>query len=144
VYVAEFETSRGRFAIEVPREWAPAGADRFYNLVRNGYYDDGRFHRVLPGYIVQWGVHGDPSIYRLWRERYIPADPLKRSNVRGTIGFAMTEPHLRTTQVYINLADNSRNDPEGLAPFGRVLEGMEVVDALYAEYGERAGGGLRA
>ena len=143
-YVAEFETTRGSFAIEVSRDWAPYGADRFYNLVRNGYFNEGRFHRVLAGYIAQWGVHGDPAIYRAWKDRYIPSDPPKQSNVRGTIGFAMTSPEKRATQVYINLADNSRNDPQGFAPFGRVIEGMAVVDSLYSGYGEAAGGGLRA
>jgi len=143
-YVAEFESTRGTFAIEVQRAWAPYGADRFYNLVRHGYFNDGRFHRVLPGYIAQWGVHADPDIYRIWQERYIASDPPKESNARGTIGFAMTSPELRSTQVYINLRDNSRNDPEGFAPFGRVIEGMDVVDSLYSGYGEGSGGGLRA
>jgi homoserine O-acetyltransferase len=141
--VAEFGTSRGVFAIEVRRDWAPHGADRFYNLVRNGYFDEGRFHRVLPGYIAQWGLHGDPEVYAAWKEQYIPDDPVKESNTRGAIGFAMTGPNLRTVQVYINLADNSRNDTVGFAPFGRVIDGMEVVDSLYSGYGETAGGGLR-
>ncbi|NJD08993.1 MAG: peptidylprolyl isomerase [Gemmatimonadetes bacterium] len=143
-FVAEFETTRGNFAIEVTRAWAPYGADRFYQLVRNGYFDDGRFHRVLPGYIAQWGVHGDPAVYARWKSRFIPSDPPTQSNVRGTIGFAMVSPEKRSTQVYINLRDNSRNDPQGFAPFGRVIEGLEVVDSLYSGYGERAGGGLRA
>ncbi|MGH7448304.1 MAG: peptidylprolyl isomerase [Longimicrobiales bacterium] len=142
-YRAEFETSRGRFVIEVQREWSPHGADRFYNLVRNGYYDGGRFHRVLPGYIVQWGVHGDPVVNSIWKTQFIPDDSVRQSNTRGFIGFAMTGPNLRATQVYINTADNSRNDAQGFSPFGRVIEGMDVVDSLYAGYGEDSGGGLR-
>jgi cyclophilin family peptidyl-prolyl cis-trans isomerase len=143
VYVAEFGTSRGVFAIEVRRDWAPLGADRFYHLVRNGYFDEGRFHRVLPGYIAQWGLHGNPEVYRAWKEQYFADDPVRESNTRGAIGFAMTGPNLRSVQVYINLADNSRNDTIGFAPFGRVIEGMEVVDSLYSGYGENSGGGLR-
>jgi len=144
-YHAAFETSRGRFVIEVHRAWSPHGADRFYNLVRNGYYDDARFHRVLPSYIVQWGIHGDPRINRIWRDRKIPDDsvPQLNSNTRGFIGFAMTGPNDRATQVYINLRDNSRNDGQGLVPFGRVIEGMTVVDSLYSGYGPNSGDGVR-
>ena len=144
-YHAAFETSRGRFVIEVHRAWSPLGADRFYNLVRNGYYDDARFHRVLPNYIVQWGIHGDPRINRIWRDRKIPDDsvPQLNSNTRGFIGFAMTGPNDRATQVYINLRDNSRNDGQGLVPFGRVIEGMTVVDSLYSGYGPNSGDGVR-
>lgn len=145
VYLAEFETSRGRFIIEVHRAWSPNGADRFYNLVRNGYYDDCRFHRVLPNYIVQWGIHGDPRVNRIWRDRKIPDDtvPQLNSNTRGFIGFAMAGPNDRGTQVYINLRDNSRNDGQGLVPFGRVIEGMSVVDSLYSGYGAESGNGVR-
>ncbi|MEX2282920.1 MAG: peptidylprolyl isomerase, partial [Gemmatimonadota bacterium] len=145
VYRAAFETSRGRFVIEVQREWSPIGADHFYNLVRNGYYNDARFHRVLPNYIVQWGLHGDPAINRIWRARKIldDAGPQKQSNTRGTIGYAMTGPNDRATQVYINLADNSRNDGQGLNPFGRIIEGMAVVDSLYNGYGPNSGNGVR-
>ena len=144
-FVADFETSRGRFAIEVRRAWAPHGADRFYNLVRHGYYDGGRFHRVLPGYIVQWGLHGDPAINRIWRSRKIRDDsiPQANSNTRGFIGFAMTGPNDRGTQVYINLSDNQRNDGQGLLPFGRVIQGMAVVDSLYNGYGPNSGDGVR-
>jgi len=145
VYHAVFETSRGNFVIEVHRAWAPRGADRFYNLVRHGYYDDGRFHRVLPNYIVQWGIHADPRINRIWRERKIPDDsvPQLNSNTRGFIGFAMAGPNDRATQVYINLSDNSRNDGQGLIPFGLVVEGMAVVDSLYSGYGSASGDGVR-
>src|SRR5688572_11620618 len=122
---AVFQTSRGDFTIEVNRGWAPNGADRFYNLVHNGHYNEGRFHRVLPNYIVQWGLHGDPAVNRVWHTRKIPDDtiPQRNSNTRGTIGFAMTGPNDRGTQVYINLSDNSRNDGQGLVPFGRIVEG---------------------
>ena len=143
-YRAQFETSRGNFVIEVTREWAPHGADHFYNLVRNGYYDGAKFHRVLPGYIVQWGIHGEPAINNIWKSRYIPVDPEKQKNVRGTIGFAMVTPDKRTTQVYINTADNTRNDGQGFALFGRVIEGMSVVDSLYGGYGAASGSGLRS
>ena len=144
-YIAEFETSRGNFAIQVERAWAPRGADRFYNLVRNGYYNDVRFHRVLPRYIVQWGLHGEPEVNRIWTALKIRDDsiPQASSNVRGTIGFAMTKPNDRGTQVYINLADNARNDGQGLMPFGRVIEGMAVVDSLYDGYGPNSGNGVR-
>ncbi len=142
-FLAVFETSRGRFVIEVQREWSPHGADRFYNLVRNGYYDGGIFHRVLPNYITQWGLQGDPAVNRIWKTQYILDDSVKQSNVRGFIGFAMTGPNLRATQVYINMTDNSRNDVQGFSPFGRVIEGMQVADSIYSGYGENSGGGLR-
>jgi len=131
-------------AIEVVRAWAPIGADRFYNLVRHGYYDDARFHRTVPDFIVQWGLAGDPEVTGAWIGETIPDDDaVVASNVRGTIAFAFTEPHTRTTQVYINLLDNSRLDAQGFPPFVRVVEGMEVVDRIYPGYGESSGGGLR-
>ena len=144
-YVAEFETSKGRFAIEVIRAWAPRAADHFYNLVRLGYYNDARFHRVLPNYIVQWGLHGDPAMNRIWTTRKIADETIaqQQSNTRGTIGFAMTRPNDRGTQVYINLSDNARNDGQGLVPFGRVVSGMTVVDSLYSGYGPNSGDGVR-
>ena len=143
-FVARFETSAGDFGIEVVRAWAPMGADRFYNLVRHGYYDDARFHRTVADFIVQWGLAGDPDVTAAWIGETIPDDEaVVASNVRGTIAFAFTEPHTRTTQVYINLVDNSRLDAQGFPPFGRVVEGMEVVDRIYPGYGENSGGGLR-
>jgi homoserine O-acetyltransferase len=141
---AAFETTRGRFVIDVQRAWSPHGADRFYNLVRHGFYDGIRFNRVIAGFIAQWGVSGYPEVTRTWKTRAIPDDPVRQSNVRGTIAFAMTGPDTRTTQVYISLADNSRLDAQGFSPFGRVVEGMDVVDQLYSGYGENAGGGVRA
>jgi homoserine O-acetyltransferase len=144
VFRAAFETTRGTFSIDVHRAWSPHGADRFYNLVRHGFYDGIRFNRVIAGFIAQWGVSGYPEVTRIWKTRAIPDDPVRQSNVRGTIAFAMTGPDTRTTQIYISLADNSRLDAQGFSPFGRVAEGMDVVDQLYSGYGENAGGGVRA
>ena len=135
-YRAKFETSKGEFVIEVQREWAPEGADRFYNLVKNGFYDGVRFFRVLNGFVAQFGIHGDPKVAATWRDERIPDDPVRQSNTRGFVTFATAGPNTRTTQVFINYGDNSRLDGMGFAPFGRVVLGMEVVDALYAGYGE--------
>ncbi|WP_419162677.1 peptidylprolyl isomerase [Candidatus Palauibacter sp.] len=137
------ETSQGEFLIAVHPEWAPLGAERFLTLVESGYYDDARFHRVVPDFIVQWGLAGDPGLTAEWMNAYIPDDPVVASNMRGRIAFAFTEPGTRATQVYINLVDNVRLDSTGFAPFGEVVSGMEVVDALYSGYGEDSGGGLR-
>lgn len=137
------ETSQGEFVIAVHRDWAPLGAERFLTLVESGYYDDARFHRVVPDFIVQWGLAGDPAITAEWMNAYIPDDPVVASNTRGRIAFAFTDPGTRATQVYINLVDNVRLDSTGFAPFGEVISGMEVVDALYSGYGEDSGGGLR-
>ena len=138
------ETTKGPFVLEAYRAWAPHGVDRLYALVRSGYFDDSRFFRALPNYIVQFGIAGDPAVARVWRERFFPDDPVRASNVRGTLGYAMRRPDDRSTQVYINLADNSRNDTLGFAPFGRVVEGMDAVDRLYGGYAETSGGGVRA
>lgn len=141
---ARFETSQGDFVVEVIREHAPIGVDRFYNLVRLGYYDDTRFHRVSEGYIVQFGLHGDPLVNAAWLHRQIPDDPRHGSNVRGTFAFAMSpDPKTRNTQIYVNLGDNTRNDGEPFAIFGRVVEGMDALDLLYSGYGERSGSGVR-
>ena len=137
------ETSQGEFVIAVHREWAPLGAERFLTLVETGYYDDARFHRVVPGFIVQWGLAGDPALTAEWMNAYIPDDPVVASNTRDRIAFAFTDPGTRATQVYINLVDNVRLDSAGFAPFGEVVSGMGVVDALYSGYGEDSGGGLR-
>jgi len=144
-YRVKVETSQGEFVIAVHRDWAPNGADRFYELVRAGYYDDSRFFRVVPGYIAQFGIAGDPKVAAGWRHRNAPPDPEHGSNTRGTVGFAMVTPDARTTQVYINVADNRRRiDGQGFAIFGEVVSGMDVVDRLYSGYGETSGGGLRA
>jgi peptidyl-prolyl cis-trans isomerase A (cyclophilin A) len=141
VYQAKFETSKGPFVVEVHRDWAPIGADRFYNLVKNGFYDNARFFRVIEGFMVQFGINGDPKVAAAWRDADIKDDPAKQSNARGTITFATAGPNTRTTQVFINFADNAPLDGQGFAPFGKVVSGMEVVDSLYAGYGEGAPNG---
>lgn len=122
-----FETSQGAFTVETRRAWAPVGTDRFYNLVRAGFFDGQRFFRVRAGFIAQFGLHGDSAVIAAWKHRVMPDDSVRTSNVRGTLAYAMTGPDTRTTQIYINLADNQRLDAEGFAPFGRVVSGMEVV-----------------
>lgn len=141
-----FETTTGDFTVHVVRDWAPHGADRFYNLVRNGYYDDVYFFRVIDGFMAQFGIHGDPRVNAAWREQRIEDDPVLHSNRRGTVTFAMSsQPNSRTTQLFINFGDNVRLDDAGFAPIGEVVSGMDVVDALYSGYGEGApqGGGPR-
>jgi len=138
-YKVKFDTSAGAFVIQVTREWAPLGADRFYNLVKNGYYNDCRFFRVIAGFMVQFGINGDPALNKVWNQARIGVDPVKASNKRGYITYAMGgSPDTRTTQVFINYADNVRLDGMGFAPFGQVITGMEIVDKLFAEYGEGA------
>jgi len=143
-YSVSVETTKGTFVIAVTRALAPRGADRFYHLVRAGYFDDSRFFRVVPGFIAQFGIPGDPAITPMWKDRAMPDDSARASNVRGTIAYAMTGPNTRTTQLFISLVDNSRIDVQGFAPIGRVVSGMDVVDQLYGGYGETAGGGMRA
>jgi peptidyl-prolyl cis-trans isomerase A (cyclophilin A) len=137
-YKVRFDTSKGAFVIQVNRSWAPHGADRFYNLVKNGFYDNVRFFRVISGFMVQFGINGNPAVMAHWREAQIPDDPVRTSNKRGTITFATAGPNTRTTQVFINFADNAGLDGQGFAPFGQVVSGMNVVDTLNAEYGEGA------
>jgi peptidyl-prolyl cis-trans isomerase A (cyclophilin A) len=137
-YKARFDTSKGVFVIDVRREWAPVGADRFYNLVKNGFYDENRFFRVISGFMVQFGVNGNPQVSTPWRNAQIKDDPVKQSNKRGFITFATSGPNSRTTQVFINFGDNSRLDGMGFASFGQINSGMNVVDQLYADYGEGA------
>ena len=138
------DTTKGPFVLEITRAWAPIGADHFYTLVRAGYYDDSRFSRVVPGFIVQFGIAGDPAMTAAWKDRRIADDPVREHNVRGTIAYAMTGPNTRTTQLFISLRDNTRLDAQGFAPIGRVVDGMSVVDSLYGGYGETSGGGMRA
>ena len=140
-YKARFDTSKGVFVIQVERAWAPNGADRFYNLVKNGFYDNVRFFRVISGFMVQFGINGDPGIMARWRTAQISDDPVAQSNTKGMVTFAMAGPNTRTSQVFINFADNSRLDQSGFAPFGRVVSGMNVVEAINAEYGEGAPNG---
>ena len=139
VFRARFETSKGGFVIEVQRGWAPQGADRFYSLVSNGFYEGVHFFRVIDGFIAQFGIHGDPAVAARWRQASISDDPVTQSNSRGSVTFAMTgQPNSRTTQLFINLMDNMNLDGMGFVPFGRVVEGMDVVDQLHSGYGEGA------
>jgi peptidyl-prolyl cis-trans isomerase A (cyclophilin A) len=137
-----FETTKGRFVVEVTRAWAPRGADRLFNLVKAGYYDDVAFFRVIPGFMVQLGINGDPRVNAAWRVAQIPDDPVAQSNRRGMVTYAMAGPDTRTTQLFINFKDNTGLDSQGFAPFGRVVEGMAVVDSLYSGYGEGAPRGM--
>ena len=137
-YKVKFDTSKGAFVVEVHRDWAPNGADRFYNLVKNGFYDNARFFRVISGFMVQFGINGDPKVSSVWREARIKDDPVKQSNSRGMITFATAGPNTRTTQVFINFGDNAGLDSQGFAPFGQVVSGMNVVDGLFSGYGEGA------
>lgn len=139
-YTVKLETARGDILIDVTRAWAPQGADRFYNLVKMGYYDDVAFFRVISGFMAQTGLHGYPEVNQRWREARIEDDPVKQSNTRGMVSFATAGPGTRTTQFFVNFADNSRLDSMGFSPFGKVRD-MKSVDALYAEYGEGAPGG---
>ena len=146
VFRVKFHTTAGDFIIEAHRDWSPHGADRFFDLVRRKYYDDSRFFRVVPGRWVQFGINGDPKIAQRQRLITIPDDTLKQHNTRGFVAFSNTGPNTRSTQVYVNLGDNSaRNDTEaGFSPFGQVIEGTDVVEKIYGGYGEHSGGGMRA
>ncbi|HEY7285499.1 MAG TPA: peptidylprolyl isomerase [Vicinamibacterales bacterium] len=145
VYSVRLETSKGNIDIEVHRDWAPIGADRFRELVAGGYFDDNRFFRVVEGRWAQFGINGTPAVASTWRSRTIPDDPRRQSNVRGTVAFAFAVPNGRTTQIYIALSDlSATQDAQGFAPFGRVVRGMDVADRLNAEYGENSGSGIRA
>jgi peptidyl-prolyl cis-trans isomerase A (cyclophilin A) len=137
-YKVKLDTTQGEVVIEVTRSWAPNGADRFYNLVKNGFYDEARFFRVVPDFMVQFGIPADPKIAAVWREASIQDDPVKQSNKKGYITFATRGPNTRTTQVFINFADNTFLDGQGFAPFGKVVSGQDVVAKWYSEYGEGA------
>ena len=142
------DTSKGPMLLQVQREWSPQGVDRFYNLARHGYYDEARFFRIRAGAWAQFGIAADPKVATVWRTRTIPDDPRVISNARGTVAYAFKDPNGRTTQVFINLADNAAThdapqDGNPFVPFARVIEGMGAADVLYAEYGEKAGGGIR-
>jgi len=137
VFRVKFDTSKGAFVVEAHRAWAPNGADRFYDLAKQKFFDDTRFFRVVKGFMVQFGISGDPKTAESWRAKMIPDDPVKEGNVRGNVSFAMAGPGTRTTQLFINFADNSQSlDPQGFAAFGRVVSGMDVVDQINAQYGE--------
>jgi peptidyl-prolyl cis-trans isomerase A (cyclophilin A) len=131
-----FETTRGNFVVDVVRAWSPRGADRFHELVNAGYFKDVAFFRVLAGFVAQFGMHGDPAVNRQWEDKSIADDPVTQSNARGTIVFATSGPNTRANQFFINYSDNARLDGMGFSPFGRVVEGMSVVDSIYAGYGE--------
>ncbi|MBP7779774.1 MAG: peptidylprolyl isomerase [Acidobacteria bacterium] len=138
-YNVKFDTSVGEFVVKVTRAWAPHGADRFYNLVKHGFYDEARFFRAVPNFMVQFGLHANPAITRVWQPARIPADKVTQSNKKGFITFAMgASPDTRTTQVFINFRNNTNLDGLGFAPFGEVVTGIEVVDKIYTGYGEGA------
>lgn len=144
-YKVLFTTSKGDFTVQVNRDWAPKGADRFYELVKSGFYDDARFFRVIRNprpFMAQFGINGDPGVNAKWTNANIEDDPVKEHNTRGKITFATAGPNTRTTQLFINYADNSRLDAQGFSPFGEVVSGMEVVDQLYADYGEGQPSGM--
>jgi peptidyl-prolyl cis-trans isomerase A (cyclophilin A) len=136
VFKAGFSTTAGDFVVEVHRDWAPLGADRFYNLVRNGYFSNAAFFRVVPGFVVQFGLSADPAVNKVWENAKIQDDPVVQSNKRGSLVFATAGPNTRTTQLFINYADNARLDSMGFAPFGTVVEGMDVVDKIFPGYRE--------
>lgn len=140
-FKAKFETTKGDFVIQVERRWAPKGADRFYNLVNNGFYDNCRFFRVLDGFMAQFGINGDPKISTAWRGAKIRDDVVKKSNTRGFVTYAMGGPNTRTSQIFVNYGNNARLDTQGFSPFGEVIEGMDVVENFYSGYGEGAPSG---
>src|SRR5437868_12804767 len=138
LYKVKFDTTAGVFEVEVHTDWAPIGADRFYNLVKNGYYDGCRFFRVVPGFMVQFGINGDPAIQRYWINANIPDDKVKQGNTRGFVSYGKSgAPNSRSTQVFVNYADNSRLNRDGFAAFGKVISGMDVVDKIYSGYGQK-------
>jgi peptidyl-prolyl cis-trans isomerase A (cyclophilin A) len=137
VYKVKFTTTKGDFVVQVTRAWSPLGADRFYNLVKNGFYNGAGFFRIVPGFVVQFGISADPAVTKAWKTADIPDDAVTQSNHRGYLSFATAGPGTRTTQVFINLVDNGRLDSMGFSPFGQVIEGMELIDKLNAEYGEQ-------
>ena len=137
-FKVRLETSKGPIVIQLHRDWSPNGVDRFFQLVEEGYYSDVRFFRVVPRFVVQFGMHGDPATNAKWSAQQIQDDPVKQTNKRGTVTFAKAmSPNSRTTQIFINLTDNAASlDPQGFAPIGTVVEGMSVIDGLYSGYGD--------
>jgi peptidyl-prolyl cis-trans isomerase A (cyclophilin A) len=136
IFKARFTTTQGDFVIEVHRDWSPLGADRFYNLVKNGFYNNAHFFRVVSGFVVQFGLSPSPAVNKAWHDAAIQDDPVKQSNAKGMVTFASAGPNTRTTQLFINLGQNGRLDTMGFSPFGTVIEGMDVVQKIYAGYGE--------
>ena len=138
MFRARFETSQGQFVIAVERDWAPIAADRFYNLVKNGFYDGTRFFRVLDGFMAQFGLHADPDVQSAWRSANLKDEPVMKSNTRGSVSFTReSSPNSRYTMIFINYKDNSYLDADGFAPFGQVVAGMDVADKLYGGYGRQ-------
>jgi peptidyl-prolyl cis-trans isomerase A (cyclophilin A) len=138
LFTVQFTTTKGDIIAEVHRDWAPLGADRFYNLVRNGFFNNAAFFRVVPNFVVQFGLNANPAVNKVWEHASIKDDPVKQSNTRGMLVFATAGPNTRTTQLFINLNDRNKYlDPMGFAPFGMVTQGMDIVDMIYAGYGER-------
>jgi len=141
-FKVKFATTKGDFTLEITRAWSPLGADRFYNLVKNGFFTDVAFFRVIEGFMVQFGIHGDPAVSAAWRGARIQDDPVKESNEKGYISYAMAGPNTRTTQMFINFGNNARLDDMGFSPFGKVTDGMKVVESIYNGYGEGAPSGM--
>jgi peptidyl-prolyl cis-trans isomerase A (cyclophilin A) len=133
----KFTTTKGDFVVQVTRAWAPLGADRFYNLVKHGFFSDAAFFRVVPGFIIQFGLSADPAVNKVWRSANIKDDPSKQSNKPGYVTFATAGPNTRTTQLFINFGNNTFLDSQGFTPFGQVTSGMDMVQKLYSGYGER-------
>jgi peptidyl-prolyl cis-trans isomerase A (cyclophilin A) len=136
VFRVKFETSQGDLVVEATRAWAPHGVDRFHELVRRRYFDQGRFFRVVPGFIAQFGVHRDFNVHETWRQLFIADDPPREKNQRGTLAFAKSGSNTRATEIFINLVDNPKLDEDGFVPFAKVIEGMDAVDRFYSGYGE--------
>jgi peptidyl-prolyl cis-trans isomerase A (cyclophilin A) len=137
LFTVNFATTKGDFVVEVHRAWAPHGADRFYNLVKAGFFTDVAFFRYVPGFIVQFGIPADPRVAKVWHGARIPDDPVKQSNTTGTVVFATAGPNTRTTQLFVNLNDNAGLDGQGFAAFGKVVQGMSIVQKLYSGYAEK-------
>ena len=131
-----FETSEGEFVVAARRDWAPLGVDRFYNLVRGGFFDDSRVYRAVDGFVAQFGLNGDPYVNQAWKTEFLVDDPVTQTNRRGTVTFAKGGRHSRTTEIFVNLRDNPQLDENGFAPIGEVVEGLEVADAFYTAYGD--------
>ena len=141
LFKVNLDTSKGPVVIEVHKDWAPLGAERFYQLVKSGYYDGARFFRVLPGFMAQFGIAADPQSTAKWKEANLQDDPVKQSNTRGMVTFATAGPNTRTTQMFINTGDNARLDSQGFAPIGKVISGQEAVESFFSGYGEGAPAG---
>lgn len=141
-FQVQFDTTKGVIVLDVTRAWAPNGADRFYNLVKNGFFTDIAFFRVIDGFMAQFGIHGDPQVSAMWRDANIQDDPVKVSNTKGMVSFATAGPNTRTTQLFINYGDNSFLDGQGFSPFAKVSQGMDVVNSIYKGYGEGAPSGM--